>query len=918
MATAVEELQAQPGFDQLAPEKQEALLRKVAGKMPAPAPVLPPPPPPPSWKQTAREVVAGPLRLGTGAASAVLGLPADVLTLSQYLYPGAVAAQFSGDPSKQKEVVTVPGGSADWERWLTTLQQAAGLYAPPPKGSWAETGEQLATTLGRFAGPGVILRGLQSLGVVPQVIEKTLPYVSAGAGRDVLLGTTAAVGEQVAGPAGAVIAPLTVAAGHGAVDAALRAIGRRVLPRQAVKAATQEVYEAEPAVRRAQQELAKTPVTAETTLRTGVPAGDADIAGRAARTTTGEAVTAAAATLGQRYQDEVQAVAPYLNRLQALDTTATGFRRVFRDWRSEKNRLFKATEAVTGNEPVLTLERLHAAGGKMLRETELTGQYPPRGTGVMQRLGRDAADPEGSDMLQLLQSPRLEGVRDPERQQVIARLVDEWKAGHSETPVPFWLARRLESILGEAAWRNAKPIGTLSQGRARQMWYGLQDDMRTFFTEHAAGQQVQQGLRQAKDLYIDGINVYNNSIVKHLLSRVPKEREQFLDKFVVSGNLTELAEIKTHASPEVWNQLVAHTMADIAERASVNGVIVPQRLAGQARRLETHGKIDLLLTPEQKAQFRATVQEMQAVKGAPSTRLAQRLATMEPGDIPGHVFQAGQVERTRQFRSMTPPDVYDQTVQAWATGFADELGSLSPDQAIKRLRGLSRGRPSQLDVMLDQYPGVADQLTDLVQRYDATRRNLGTAQATLAGTQQQLRDARMRAGLAPDEPLPTVRSRMHVGNMIIHGSPWLGGIASVLAGILTNHPYVGMTGGAIAAGTIAGQYLARSAAGQRAMAEGLAHAYGPAAQRFAGQILAQETSREETPPTPAATPLTTSALVVSPPVVRAAMEQAAQQLQLTSKPTDVAEVARYRQATAAILQQQGYDAQQIQQMLGGQ
>lgn len=1000
MPTLVEQVRNTPGFDQLPQADQEELLRKAMAKEGG-TPALPPPRNPYAPTGKAGETWRVPYGVAKGALSHTLGLIPDLVNLvyGRGVNPPVISGDLSMQRPEKTPGLRLPIGSQDIARGIDTVASLVG-YTPPPAGTYEETAEKMATTFGGFAGPGWLTRlaGLvQRLrGANPAVMQDITKTVSAGPVQDVVLGTTAVIGEQAAGPWGAVVAPLAVSAGHGLASKALTTTGKHVLPKQAVREATDDVTAAESrlaeakarevdaqthaeakeqrtiagaetyktttgeAVDRAKRQLATTPTEVETTLQTHVPGAPATPAGTAATAAVGTAADEVRTGITRTYEGMLHRVGPAVERMRTLDAAVQGFRHNFAEWRGTKNRLFRAVEAVTGNEPVVVLNNTHRATRRVLNEAEVLGQHTPTGTGAVHMLGREQVKATPEEMLELLRhNPRLANLKDPEYSRAVQQLVEAFERGTmQDVPIPFWLARRLESVVGEMAWRNTKPVGTISQGRARQIWYGLQDDMRQFFETHPAGQQVATDLRQAKDLYIEGVNLYNNSIVKHLLSHNPKEREQFLDRFVATTNLSEIAEIQAHASPEVWNLLRAHVLADIAERASVNGVLQPERLAQQARRLEAHGKIDLLLSPEEKAQFRALVQEAQAVKANPTVRLHKELAGKDSAEIPSYVFAPGEYRRTEQFKAMTPVEVYDQTVKAWAGQFVERLATMTPEQAMKVLRPLVRregGQPSQLDLILDQYPGVADTIADMVQRHDATRRSLPqlqrtqelaqegaretkrlageeyaltmdpyeqatrTAEAQMREATQRLKEARRAAGMREDATIHHAGGWLHAGGVFLSTHRLdIASVLTLIGGVLTGSPYA-LTAGAIAGGAALGLHgLKTTATGQRWMREGLARAYGPASLRFAAQVLAQPTpDAGATPAQPTApTAVPRPRLELTEGAVRTAMQETARELGLTERPTDPQTLARYRAAVAARLRSQGYTTEAIQQAVG--
>ena len=482
-------------------------------------------------------------------------------------------------------------------------------------------------------------------------------------------------------------------------------------------------------------------------------------AGRAIQAETAQGVESARELLAQGYRQLENDVGPRLSRMQVAERAKAWGARIFDTWRDTKNVLFEATEKVTGDTPIVALTTLKQRIAPMLDESAQTGQPVPRGT---RQMGQTAtADISAGDLARaqaaafpgMTQAMSMDELRDlsqyilrgglagvtPQRRQVLEQFLQQLSSG-GDALVPFWLARRMESALGEMAYKGARPIGTLQQGRARQLYWSIQDDLRRFYTDLPEGQVIAPELRKAKDFFIDGIQTYNKSIIGGLLDNAPGKVEQFLDKFLGTKSNEQLLRVRENADPATWQMFSAYALSDLFERASPGGVFDPSRFRTISQRITNYGKIDVLLTPDQKARFMQLTQEMGDFKHSDVVKMHQVLASKTPEDILGYVFQPGVGSHTLAYHGMTSPSQFDEAVKAWAGKFLRDSADLSPDQLYKRLEPMARDMgtgQSQLDTMLAQYPGTADAITDRLAQY----RSGGQVVATLADLQQQAQAA---------------------------------------------------------------------------------------------------------------------------------------------------------------------------------
>jgi hypothetical protein len=442
-----------------------------------------------------------------------------------------------------------------------------------------------------------------------------------------------------------------------------------------------------------------------------------------------------------------KAISTRVERMEVATRGRQWASKAYDTWHGAKSLLFDATEAVTGNEPVVYLRHLHGTEGtpmpgpgvplgtrSALQEAQQTGQGVPRGTPAMERAGRmppgQVTDAERllaqagtmPGVQQSLSAEELQGILSnpdflkgltPEQRGIATQFLERMTTSYgSDVPVPFWLGRRLESALGALAYRGAKPIGTLQQGRARQLYWQLHKDMEAFY-ETPAGLEIAPQMQEAKQLYKDGIRNFNEGLMGKLLNHRPGQAESFLDSLWSTKSNEEMFRIRQNADPETWEMFQAYLMADLHRKASPGGLFMPERFESMARQLERNGKLDILFTPEQRAAFDAERQQMTAFTPSYQVKLRKALDGKAPEQVVPYVFAPGQVERTQNFRAISTPENYDAAVKAWVGTFLKDAPHLSEAQLQQRLLKME----PQLDTMFAAYPGTADQVRDLLQQY---------------------------------------------------------------------------------------------------------------------------------------------------------------------------------------------------------
>lgn len=761
-----------------------------------------------------------PGRLAVTAASGVVGAPGDIINA-----PGAISALVGGPDFR------LPIGSDD-------VAKAMGVDPSSMSGL-----ERILQTTAGSVSPGLFLQAAGKAGILPHVAQRLYRVLSAGPVGDVAMGTASGVGGEIGrqatpgspiGPIVGGIAGAGIASGiHGATSKAIQTVGAPTVARKDVKTAEQAL---DAALQPAQQVLNDSVLQPR---HGGTIAGTRQ-AGEAARAD----VQALGARANTRAQAEgaklVEGVGQTLDRMQTLATAKNFFQKeFFEKGRQSLGKLFDATEQVTGDAPVVNVTRFREGATRVAAESAATGQAVPRGTGAFASLG------VGQDeLLELLE----QGGKTPmsEAQRKIASQIASAEGGVS---IPFWMARRMESALNQAAYGGARPIGTITQGKARRLLGQLQDDLHDFYAGPEAttaspaiegalqavggqGDTLAEALPLAKQKYREFIQTANRTVISKLLDPNPVVQEKFLKPFVSGSDQAQLLAVKGAASPEVWDTLGAYVLGELHKKASGGGQFDTRLMADELKKLRRSGRMDVLYTPEQVAAIERYSATLTAGEESYAAGLRKAIQGKEPEKVVDFVFHPGDYSRTQGFRAAVQPDTYDAAVKAWAQKFQDDAQSLSPAQ-LRNKYGIMTQReklpgggaaPSQLDILLTDYPDAADAITEAL-------RSVGS------------REAAVEAAKARVKELTDVGTPLQ--NVGVYG-----GMYSVIHGVLTGNP------GAVATGVIGSTapYLARkwahSPTGERVIRDGLSNAYGPSNARWVLSAL----GAAEAPPAQAAPP----------------------------------------------------------------
>ena len=499
-----------------------------------------------------------------------------------------------------------------------------------------------------------------------------------------------------------------------------------------------------------------------------------------------------------------------------------------------------------------------------------------------------------------------------------------------EALVPFFIGRRIESALSRIAYENAPPIGSITQGKARAMLQPLQEDMHAFYvgdyaTQHSdeiakamqtlgmeGAATIEGALPRVRAMYRTFIQQQNDPIIQRILSSNERTQRQFLAPFRASGGDHRiLIDAKQVASPEVWDMLGAYTLAEGNRLASISGQFDVTAMQKWLIDMRKSGKLDILFTPEKVAQIERSVTKMSADEIAHLPAFRGALRQMPTENVVPWVFEPGEMTRTQNFKTIVSEDVFDGSVKAYAADMLKDLAdpNLSPMQLYNRYAklidrpriggGVGHGGgygPSQLDIMLTEYPGVSDDITrtfqDMSPRAAALKQtrqeaaqNISEARRQLAettagevkkleplvedvafaeGTQRRIRGEQKTLVDEANEYVQEIRKQAKVpegqsvysyyrmGQLHIRTAENAGmllGTAALLQGIISRDPLYVLGGLAGIAGTVVHRYgipLADTLTGSRLIRQGLDATYAPSVVGRTLQALGASTEEKPT------------------------------------------------------------------------
>lgn len=280
----------------------------------------------------------------------------------------------------------------------------------------------------------------------------------------------------------------------------------------------------------------------------------------------------------------------------------------FGRWEQMKNAAFEMTNAEAGPDPVVPMGPFRAA----LQSIASLGRRKPLGAPSFTGKMLKATEP-------VLDSMQV-GVESnwPAFEQGLAESPLEWIDVILSTndKIPFWLFRRMESELGNIAYRGAQPVGGITQADARFLYKALMQSGDEFYNTEL-GSRVSPLLQQAKDIYKQGRFLFNDTVTRQFLDDSTATPEQMFAAAFTPKQATNTQYVKSLVPEDVWDAAAQGWAEGIYQRATreVGGreVFSPAKFASEVARYDHNGQLELILGPERAADWRelaATYRQM--------------------------------------------------------------------------------------------------------------------------------------------------------------------------------------------------------------------------------------------------------------------------------------------------------------------
>jgi hypothetical protein len=529
------------------------------------------------------------------------------------------------------------------------------------------------------------------------------------------------------------------------------------------------------------------------------------------------------------------------------------------------NKEFDRIEKYTGDEPVIHLNDYANAGADISQNKAATG-IPP------------GAKAYGPDVKPLTEEEwSMEKFRkpytnlSPTEKGHVDSLVRHASGVGGAGLVPFWVARRIQSKLGEVGWSGGAPIGSIGQGEARRLYVAISRDIDESFLTNRLDKfpNMPQELQNAKNAYKNGIQLFNRSIVRHLFPNRsdPTSPQKFVDA-LNHGNPTRLSYVMSHASPDLQEGIRGHILANWYKKATPFNQPFNFEESQFLKEVEPwyrDGRIDTLF-PSGTQSRRQLDQLVTDFTQTASTPRAQKIDTIrrslenqDPRFVHQYVLDPKHPQRTQQFFATADPATRQNLVRVWASDFQKDIQTAlpygrpgspkvaRPSKIYNTLSALEK--TGQLDVMFQDFPGVADHLKKQIPLFEALQRAEKTA------TRQQ----QFGTWAALGQAAVGLHSLWNIAKGIATGSP--GKIAR------------GVGEGFAEVFPSAWTKAIHTEKGVRILSEGLNKVYGPAATGFAARILGAggantQSSPTQPPPAPQRAPTPSAPASSSPTAVK--------------------------------------------------
>lgn len=330
----------------------------------------------------------------------------------------------------------------------------------------------------------------------------------------------------------------------------------------------------------------------------------------------------------------------------AADIMASGFSQEMALAEQAKRQAYRATEAVTGDTPVIPVTNFLPAlqnevrigeglpSGPLRGSARIAGRAEARVAGAPQPRPTGLLDAQGAPLMG--QTDPLDAVADAMVRQfgISPATARQFAEAAPDGRMPFWMARDLESQLG-AMTRGPTFGNTPQQAAAKRLYGALKDDMRSFYESSEQGGTVNAGLRAANEHFKRWQYYENESKLKVFAGRADSAAR--MRAAFQPGNADVTAELRDVLPAETFDAGVQGWARGLYDKHAQGKPFNSAGFAKDIRDFDKNGQLDLLLGPERAAQFRRLAEAF-----TPSQSIMQRSSgTTERGIRGAQLFGLG-------------------------------------------------------------------------------------------------------------------------------------------------------------------------------------------------------------------------------------------------------------------------------------
>ena len=400
-----------------------------------------------------------------------------------------------------------------------------------------------------------------------------------------------------------------------------------------------------------------------------------------------QAVTEQAGGWGDQLQTMTQQIGRGMDAVALKLRASQDLLQRFGAWKTLKNNAFTQVQTAAGDTPLISLAPVRETAQAMMEEAVRTGTPMPRLVPFLARVGESDADRLVTSFMQDLQGSL--GGRDlspTEMTNFLVRVtgrnlppdIQAAIAASSETGgmVPFWVARKLESWLGEASGFQ-KPVGSLAQGGARRLYTAVRGAENDFLLS-PAGEATNTLLAEAKQLYRTGLHTFNEGFNEQIMQG-RRGGQSMLDRLFKPGNVEELLDYKSIVPEQTWQDTVAtwltqkYRQAMTGQAPDGTAIFSPEAFNKLMRPYQMHDQLSQILTPEQTTVMSDLLRQYATAERTPLYALGKQVANqnLDPESVMGRIFQPRRHRAIQAYRESVPDDVWNDTKTLLKTSWVD-------------------------------------------------------------------------------------------------------------------------------------------------------------------------------------------------------------------------------------------------------